>query len=114
MIPRVPQVKRQFDNMPRKPRMTSIHATAKFLKGMKQITRAEFFWKWSMFLGEKEYFAWEFNSLPQPSLCSIFRLMGSRKLHRSLLTLNGINILLLASALRMGVLKEVDKTYMKK
>ena len=30
------------------------------------------------------------------------------------LTLNGINILVLASALRMGVLKKVDKTYMKK
>ena len=46
MIPRVPQVKsRQSDNMPKVPRTTSIHATAKFLKGMKLITSAEFFLK---------------------------------------------------------------------
>ena len=45
MIPRVLQVKsRQSDNMPKEPRTTSNHATAKFLKGMKLITSAEFFW----------------------------------------------------------------------
>ena len=45
MIPRVPRVKsRQFDNMPKEPRTTFIHTTAKFLKGMKLITSAEFFW----------------------------------------------------------------------
>ena len=45
MIKRVPQVKsRQSDNMPKVPRTTSIHATAKFLTGMKLITSAEFFW----------------------------------------------------------------------
>ena len=45
MILRVPQVKsRQSDNVPKVPRTTSIQATAKFLKGMKLITIAEFFW----------------------------------------------------------------------
>ena len=45
IIPRVPQVKRRHsDNMLKEPRTTSIHATLKFLKGMKLITRAEFFW----------------------------------------------------------------------
>ena len=45
MIPRVARVKsRQSDNMPKEPRTTSIHATAKFLKGMKLITSTEFFW----------------------------------------------------------------------
>ena len=44
MIPRVPQVKsRQSDNMPKEPRRTSIHATAKFLKGMKLITKRRIF-----------------------------------------------------------------------
>ena len=43
-IPRVPQVRSQHsDNMLKEPRMTSIHATAKFLKGMKLITSTEFF-----------------------------------------------------------------------
>ena len=45
MIPRVPQVKsRESDNMLKEPRTTSVHATAKFLQGMKLITSAEFFW----------------------------------------------------------------------
>ena len=43
MILRVPQVKsRQLDNMPRKPRTTSIHATAKFLKEMKLLQAQNF------------------------------------------------------------------------
>ena len=43
--PRVARVKsRQSDNMLKEPRTTSIHATAKFLKGMKLITSTEFFW----------------------------------------------------------------------
>ena len=45
MIPRVPQLKsRQSDNMLKEPHTTSIHTTEEFLKGMKLITSAEFFW----------------------------------------------------------------------
>ena len=76
-----------------------------------------------MFSGKKEYFAWEFNSLPQPSLeeqrgnklhRSIFQLGGEQEIAWKPLTQNGINTLVLASALRIGVLIEVNKTYMKK
>ena len=76
-----------------------------------------------MFSGKKEHFVWEFNSLPQPSLeeyrgiklpCSIFCLGGGQELHQKPFTQNGITIILLASALIMGVLIEVNKTYMKK
>ena len=47
-------------------------------------------------------------------LCSIFRLRGEQEIAWKPLAKNGINILVSASALRMGVLIEVNKTYMKK
>ena len=48
------------------------------------------------------------------SLLLFSALCGEQEIAWKPLTLNDINILVLASALRMGVLKEVDKTYMKK
>ena len=48
------------------------------------------------------------------SLAQFSALGEGRKLHQKPLTQNGINIIVLASALIMGVLIEVNKTYMKK
>ena len=65
-----------------------------------------------MFSGKKEYFL-HGSLIPfqNPLFAQFTALWGVGNCMEAL-TLNGINILVLASALRTGVLKKVDKTYM--